>query len=526
MKKNEIYELKIEDMGIDGEGIGHIALEDEHHAVSDAPDTDGKAGMTVFVKDTVVGDLVKVRIVKVKRNLAYGRLEEVIVPSFYRVEAPCPKARSCGGCTFMNLSYDKQLEYKWNKVRNCLERIGGVANAEQYMEPICGMEMPYQYRNKMQFPVGLDKDGNVKIGFYAGRTHSIVDLKQCAIAHPLHTYLLRELRQWLQAWQDQTKAFIYDEQQQTGLVRHILTRVGFATGEFMVCVVINGEDLSDIPKVKGGKNGKDRRSVSAQRAACEDQLRQCVLHAVEAFNRDVEHNGLECDGYQWKKVSLESLCVNINKEHTNRILGDRCKTLWKQSFISDRIGDIEFHISPMSFYQVNPVQTKVLYDRAVEYADLSGEEIVWDMYCGIGTISLSLAKQAKKVYGVEIVPQAVEDARDNAKRNGFTNTEFFCGRAEEVVPHFYQNGEQTGRHPDVVVVDPPRKGCEEVLLDTIADMQPDRLVYVSCDPATLARDVKRMGERGYAVEKVGIVDQFCHSGHVETVCLLSKWNAK
>ena len=522
MKKNAIYEVTIEDMSADGDGIGHILEASEATSSQDGKEADKRKGFTVFVKDTVVGDVASIRIIKQKRNYAYGRLEALLHPSPYRVPAPCQKARSCGGCTLMHISYEKQLEYKQTFVKNCLERIGGIKDAERWMEPILGMDQPFHYRNKMQFPVGLDKEGKVQIGFYAKRTHSIIDLEQCAIGHPIHTYLIPKLRQWLQDWQDRTHTFIYNEQNQTGLIRHILTRVGFATGELMVCLVVNSDGLPDDHRSSGRTGYTKKQAASDCVTACEAQLRQSILRAVEAFNQELDGNMLPADGPKWKKLSLESLCLNINKEHTNRILGDRCKTLWKQPFISDRIGDIELHISPMSFYQVNPIQMKGLYDKAVEYADLKGEEVVWDLYCGIGTISLSMAKRAKKVYGVEIVPQAVEDARKNAKLNGINNTEFICGKAEEVVPDYYQNGEQAGRHPDVVVVDPPRKGCEEELLRTIADMRPDRIVYVSCDPATLARDIKQLCASGYALKRVGAVDQFCHSGHVETVVLLTK----
>ncbi len=488
MKKNDVYEITIEDIGNDGEGIGHI--------YEDGSDK----GIAVFVKDAVIGDVASVKLIKVKKNYAYGRLMEVITPSPYRVEPVCANARRCGGCSIMHMSYEKQLDYKWNKVKSCLERIGGITDVADITEPIYGMDKPYSFRNKMQFPVGLDRDGKVQIGFYAGRTHSIIDLEQCHIGHPVNNYIVAELRLWLQKWQDKTGVFIYDEEAHKGLVRHILTRVGFVTGQVMVCLIINGKKLL-------ADSGKE--------------LIEVLQRAVERYN-EVED-----------KVSLESVAININREKTNRILGDTCVTLHGKSYINDFIGDVQFCISPMSFYQVNPAQTKVLYDKAVEYADLSGNEVVWDMYCGIGTISLSLAKKAGKVYGVEIVPQAIEDAKVNAKINNLINTEFFCGKAEEVVPAFYR-GElkgvgdttATGKHPDVIVVDPPRKGCDSVLLDTIHAMAPKRLVYVSCDPATLARDVKILVEKGFQLEKVAVVDQFGHSGHVESVVLLSRAHAK
>ena len=452
--KNEDYQVLIEDMGNDGEGIGHVQ------------------GMTVFVKDAVVGDLAEVKIVKVKKNIAYGRLMKLITPSPYRVEPVCDKAKRCGGCTMQQVSYEQQLEYKWNKVKNCLQRIGKMENVEAIMEePAYGMNNPFHYRNKAQFPVGRDKNGDVVIGFYAGRSHDIIDTESCAIGAPVNDKIVAIVRSFI----EDNRISTYDEETGRGLVRHILIRVGFTTEEIMVCLVTNGNKLP---------------------------------HSEALIDELVKIDG------------MTSICLNVNMENTNRILGDKCITLWGQSYITDYIGDIKYQISPLSFYQVNPVQTNVLYNKALEYADLSGDETVWDMYCGIGTISLFLAQKAKKVYGVEIVPQAIDDARHNAEINGITNAEFFVGKAEEVVPDIYKKGGD-GSHADVVVVDPPRKGCNQVLLDTLVHMAPDRIVYVSCDPATLARDVKILQEKGYEAKKVAVVDQFCHSGHVETVALLS-----
>lgn len=452
--KNENYQVLIEDMGNDGEGIGHVQ------------------GMTVFVKDAVVGDLADVKIVKVKKNIAYGRLMKIITPSPYRVEPVCDKSKRCGGCTMQQVSYEQQLEYKWNKVKNCLQRIGKMENVEAIMEkPAYGMDDPFHYRNKAQFPVGRDKNGNVVIGFYAGRSHDIIDTESCVIGAPVNDQIVAIVRSFI----EDNHISTYDEETGRGLVRHILIRVGFTTKEIMVCLVTNGNKLP---------------------------------HSEALIDELVKIDG------------MTSICLNVNMENTNRILGDKCITLWGQSYITDYIGDIKYQISPLSFYQVNPVQTNVLYNKALEYADLSGDETVWDMYCGIGTISLFLAQKAKKVYGVEIVPQAIDDARHNAEINGITNAEFFVGKAEEVVPDIYKKGGD-GSHADVVVVDPPRKGCDQVLLDTLVHMTPERIVYVSCDPATLARDVKILQEKGYVAQKVAVVDQFCHSGHVETVVKLS-----
>lgn len=450
--KNQEYEITIEDMGNDGEGIGHID------------------GIAVFVKDAVMGDVCRVRIIKVKKNYAYGRLMEVLTPSAFRVMPKCDKARSCGGCTMQHIAYEKQLEYKWNKVKNCLERIGGIENAATLMEPIYGMEEPFYYRNKAQFPVGTDKDGNVVMGFYAGRTHTIIPTENCVIQAKGNDKMLRLVREFMM----EEGISSYDEEKHSGLVRHVLTRVGFTTGEIMVCLVINGEKLPKSDKL------------------------------VEKL-KDLE--------------GMTSICININTEKTNKILGDTCKTLWGQDYITDYIGDVKYQISPLSFYQVNPVQTKVLYEKALEYAGLEGGEVVWDLYCGIGTISLFLAQRAKHVHGVEIVPQAIEDAGRNAALNGFTNTTFYVGKAEEVLPREF---EQNHIYADVIVVDPPRKGCDVRALETMVQMAPKRIVYVSCDPATLARDLKWLGEHGYVPKKVAVVDQFCHSGHTEAVTCLER----
>lgn len=458
MKKNEVIELMIEDMGTDGEGIGHI------------PGPDGEHRIAVFVKDAAMGDRIEAVITKVKKQYAYARLLKILEPSPYRVKPKCPVAGPCGGCTLQHISYEKQLEFKWNKVRNCLSRIGGLEAPEQYMEPVIGMEHPWNYRNKAQLPVGRDKQGNVITGFYAGRTHTIIDTPHCDIQAEGMEDIIRRVRDFLQEYHIST----YDEERHEGLVRHILTRVGFATGEIMVCLVINGRQLPHAD-------------------------------ALIAALQDVP--------------GMTSICMNINREQTNCILGDTCKTLWGQDYITDFIGDIKYRISPLSFYQVNPVQTKKLYEKALEYADLKGGETVWDLYCGIGTISLFLSRRAAKVYGVELVPQAIADAGKNAQLNQIENVEFFVGRAEQVLPQQY---EENGIYADVIVVDPPRKGCDELVLETIANMEPKRVVYVSCDPATLARDLRRLGESGYCVKKIAVVDQFCQSGHVECVTMLQK----
>lgn len=457
MQKNDELILKIEDMGVDGAGIGK----------SD--------GMTFFVKDAVIGDVVRAKIIKLKKTYGYARLMELLEASADRVEPDCPYYRQCGGCQIQALSYEKQLEFKENKVRNNLERIGGFTKIP--MEPIVGMDEPYHYRNKAQFPVGTDKEGHIVTGFYAGRTHTIIPNRDCALGLPVN----REILDIVIDFMEKYHISAYDEKTGKGLVRHVLIRCGFSSREKMVCLIINGKSLPHGEKL------------------------------VEALRK--------IDG-------MTSISLNCNTERTNVILGHKTIVLWGREYITDQIGDISYEISPVSFYQVNPVQTEKLYGLALEYADLHGEETVWDLYCGIGTISLFLAQKAKQVYGVEIIPQAIENAKRNAVKNCIENAEFFVGKSEEVLPEFYEKEAAAGRkaHADVIVVDPPRKGCDEKLLDTIVKMAPDRVVYVSCDSATLARDLKILCEQGYELKRVRAVDQFCHTVHTEAVCCLHRVN--
>ena len=453
-KKNDIVVIKIEDMGTEGEGIGKAE------------------GFPLFVKDAVIGDEIKARIVKVKKNYGYGRLEEILTPSPFRATPRCTYNRQCGGCQLQSLSYDKQLEFKQQKVRNNLLRIGGFSaeELERIMEPIVGMEDCWHYRNKAQFPIGTDKQGNPIAGFYAGRTHTIIANTDCALGVSENKEILEAVLLWMRSY----RIPAYEETSGKGLVRHVLIRKGFTSGELMVCLVINGKKL---PKAK-----------------------ELVEALVQIKN-------------------MTSVSYSINEKNTNVIMGTEIVPLWGKETIQDAIGDISFSISPLSFYQVNPVQTKKLYELAVEYAQLTGKETVWDLYCGIGTISLFMARRAGRVYGVEIIPQAIRDAKENAERNGIKNAEFFVGKAEEVLPEKYA---REGISADVIVVDPPRKGCDEKCLETMLKMRPERIVYVSCDSATLARDLKLLREGGYEPVRVRAVDQFPMSVHVETVVLLSK----
>lgn len=452
INKNDEFLLKIEDMGVNGEGIGHIE------------------GMAFFVKDAIIGDVVRVKVMKMQKNYGFAKLMEVVEPSKDRVPLRCKVGRSCGGCQIQEMEYQAQLRFKERKVRSNLERIGKIDfTSEQapVFHSCIGMENPWNYRNKAQFPIGKSKDGRIIAGFYAGRTHSIIECEDCAIGIEENKEILRIVTEHIREYNIQP----YDEKTHRGLIRHVLIRKGFQTGEIMVCLVVNGDRL------KGAKN---------------------------------------LAGKLMEIPGMTSISFNINKEATNRILGEKVVNICGEGYIRDCIGDVKFRISPLSFYQVNPVQTQKLYETALKYAGLTGEETVFDLYCGVGTISLFLAGRAKKVIGVEIVEQAVRDARVNARINGIENAEFYMGAAESVVPKLYQRGLTA----DVVVVDPPRKGCEESLLETIVQMAPGRIVYVSCDSATLARDVKLLGDKGYQVRQVQPVDMFPNCEDIETVCLL------
>ncbi len=529
--KNQIINVTIEDIGVDGEGIGHID------------------GYTFFIKDAVIGDSVSAKIMKANKSYAYARLEKVLTPSPFRALPRCEIARQCGGCQIQAISYAKQLEYKQNKVRNNLKRIGGFDDKllDWIMDGIVGMDEPWNYRNKAVYPIGYDKDGKLIAGFYAGRTHSIIAGEDCYIGDEGNKEILEIILRHMEKFE--IKA--YDETTHEGEIRHILIRKGFNSGEWMVCIVINNQRLNgaDAYRLKGkeGRGSRYERTRKDRKIYGENWITEKEFFSGQG---DLIRELSEISG-------MTSISVNINSDNTNVILGKDTYCIWGKPYITDtiRVRDmtkkdcpvtgraLEFHISPQSFYQVNPVQTEKLYSLALQYANLTGNESVWDLYCGIGTISLFLAGNAGKIYGVEIVPQAIEDARDNAKRNGINNTQFFVGKAEEVLPQFYGTVE-TGnnkdssspvadaekneaknsdmRHPDVIVVDPPRKGCDEKCLSTMVQMAPDRIVYVSCDSATLARDLKYLCTNGYRIMKIRPVDMFPHTVHVETVVCLNK----
>ncbi|MBQ2753690.1 MAG: 23S rRNA (uracil(1939)-C(5))-methyltransferase RlmD, partial [Firmicutes bacterium] len=418
VEKNKIYSATINDIGETGMGIGKID------------------GFTVFADGALPGEEVKVLVMKVKKNYCYGKVMEIVKQSPYRCEPVCPVFKRCGGCQIMHLSYEGQLDFKTKKVKDCIERIGGLKGVE--VLPAIGAKEPLFYRNKAQFPVGEGK-----IGFYAKHSHNIIDTEKCYIQNPVNEDVLKAVKGYMA----DNKVSAYDEKTGKGLIRHIFTRLGKTTGEIMVCLVVNGKKLP---------NEKD------------------FVDRIKAI-----------DG-------VVSVMININRDNSNVILGRDSRLLWGKDRIRDFIGDIKYDISHLSFYQVNPEQTRVLYEKALSLADLKGGETVMDIYCGIGTISLFLAQKAKKVYGVEIIDAAIEDAKKNAELNGMTNTEFYVGKAEEVIPKLYSEGIRA----DVVVVDPPRKGCDINVINIIIDMKPERVVYVSCDPSTLARDLRLLVDGG------------------------------
>ena len=473
-EKNQILTVEIVDMTSEGEGIGKLD------------------GYPFFVKDAIIGDKAQIRVTKVKKNYAYGRLEKVVTPSPFRVDAKCVFHKKCGGCQIQAMSYQRQLQFKESKVRNNLIRIGGFAPelVDKVMEPIVGMEEPFHYRNKAQYPIGKDKEGNPTAGFYAGRTHDIIANTDCCLGVKENQQILEMILSYMK----ENHVSAYDESTGKGLIRHVLIRKGFQSGEMMVCLIINLKEKS-----------RTHDYLPAQSK---------LIDALTTIK------------------NMTSISVSINTEKANTIMGKEIHTIWGKDTIEDTIfvrdaekefasagRGVTFAISPLSFYQVNPVQTEKLYSLALSYAGLTGKEVVWDLYCGIGTISLFLAENAKQVYGVEIVPQAIEDAKRNAENNEIKNACFFVGKAEEVLPKQF---EENGISADVIVVDPPRKGCDAACLETMLKMAPDRIVYVSCDSATLARDLRVLCDGGYEVKRVRAVDMFPMTVHVETCVLLSK----
>lgn len=451
VEKGQVYEVEITDLGDGGEGIGRFD------------------GMTVFVEGGIIGDVVKAKIGTVKKNYALAKAIGIIKASPFRIEPPCPYFKKCGGCQIMNMDYKAgQLGFKEKVVKDAMERIGGFKDVD--ILPIIGMDDPFRYRNKGQYPVAQGKAG-VEIGFFEKASHKVVDIRDCLLQNEVHGKINQQIRDFVSEFGIQ----IYDEKTHKGLLRHVMIRHSAFSGEVMVVLVVNGVK---VPK----------------EAVLIERLKEVV-------------------------PEVTSIILNVNTTKGNRVLGFKSKVLYGPEVIQDQIGNLKFAISPLSFFQVNPSQTEILYGKALEYAALQGDETVFDIYCGIGTISLFLAQKAKHVIGVEMIETAVEDAKANAVHNGITNCDFHVGQAEEVILKLYDEGYRA----DVVVVDPPRKGCEPEVLETILAMAPKRIVYVSCKPSTLARDLKILCESGdYQLVQVQPVDQFGMTTHVETVAKLER----
>ena len=450
LSKNKEYIVDIVDIGQGGVGIGKYD------------------GFTVFVEGGLINDKVKVKINKSKKNYAVGDIVEIIERSPFRVDRLCSDSlKDCGGCQIQELDYKKQLEIKTNEVKQVISRIGKLENVTIY--DTIGMEEPFRYRNKAQFPI-QKINGAPAIGFYKKKSHDIIPTNKCIIQHDINDKIIQIIKTYINAYD----VSIYDEKSHTGVLRHLVTKIGFTTGEVMVVLVANGKKLPYL-----------------------NELASVLEENIPGF---------------------KTLVVNVNREKSNVILGKENRVIYGEGKINDYIGDLVFEISPLSFFQVNPVQTEVLYNKALEYAELKENDTVFDIYCGIGTISLFLAQKATKVYGIEIVEAAIEDAKINARLNKLDNTEFYAGKAEEVVPKMYKEGKTA----NVVVVDPPRKGCDDKVLDTIVSMAPDRVVYVSCNPSTLARDLAYLDERGYKCIEIQPVDMFPHTMHVECVAKIIK----
>lgn len=449
VKKGNIIEGEIIDISHEGNGV--VKLE----------------GYTIFTEGGLIGDIVSVKIIDVKKKYSLGKTVKIIKPSKFRVDKKCSISDFCGGCPLQGLDYNMELDFKTNKVKNDLKKIGGLDDVA--IHHTIGMDNPNRYRNKVQIPVGIE-NGETVIGFYKKGSHDIANIDVCEIQHEVADKATRVIRKYIEEF----KIEPYDNKTGRGLLRHIIVKNSFKTGDTMVILVTNGNTLPHS-----------------------EQL-------VKMLKSEIPE--------------LKSVIQNINTKRTNLVMGSKSKVVFGEEKIVDYIGGLKFHISAESFFQVNPVQTEVLYNKALEYAGLEGTEIVFDIYCGIGTISLFLAKKAKKVYGIESVHQAIKDAKENARINRIDNVEFHCGNAEEIFPKLYQKGIKA----DVVVVDPPRKGCDSQVIDTIIKMKPEKVVYVSCNPSTLARDLKILSENGFKVLEVQPVDMFPYTTHVETICLMSK----
>ena len=526
LQKNDLIMLEITDLTEEGQGVGK------------------KDGLVFFVKDSVMGDWVEARILKVKKNYAYAKVEKLLEASPYRITPLCPVAGKCGGCQLQHLSYEKELSWKEDRIAQSLIRIAGLSpeEVESKKEGILGGVLS-RYRNKAQYPVqsrkeirsggatsvsdwkvdgkwpgknkieAKEKSSDLSMGFYGFHSHRIIETEDCLINSAENPLILECIKEWAREY----KISGYEEETGKGLLRHIFLRKGFSTGEILLCLVLNGKSLPHGKELWEKLEGLSLRVEEGGLQRGED-----VSCGMDAQSQEYVY----CGKNGTVQGSIVGLCVNINEGSGNAILGRETRCLYGKDSIEDKIGELSFSISVPSFYQVNPVQTEKIYGKALEYAALTGEETVWDCYCGIGTISLFLAQKAKQVYGLEIVPEAIENAKKNAEKNGLHNTEFFVGAAEEVLPKWVEEqkreGKDVGNLVDVVSLDPPRKGCDEACLSAVLELSPKRIVYVSCDPGSLARDIKYLREGGYELQKWVGIDNFPRTGHVETVVLLSR----
>ena len=545
-KKKDLITLEITDLTEEGQGVGK------------------KDGLVFFVKDSVMGDLVEARILKVKKNYAYAKVEKLLEASPYRITPLCPVAGKCGGCQLQHLSYEKELAWKEDRIAQSLIRIAGLSpeEVESKKEGILGGVLS-RYRNKAQYPVQNGKEigeektvsgrafaerkkgseneqesyDSLRMGFYGFHSHRIIETEDCLINSAENPLILNCIKEWAREY----KISGYEEETGKGLLRHIFLRKGFATGEILLCLVLNGKSLPHgkelWEKLQGLSLSVEEGSLqSREDVSCgmDVESKADGYSGIDSGSGVNRHCGMDArseeDVYCGKNGTVQGrivgLCVNINEGRGNAILERETRCLYGKDSIKDKIGELSFSISVPSFYQVNPAQTEKIYGKALEYAALTGEETVWDCYCGIGTISLFLAQKAKQVYGLEIVPEAIENAKKNAEKNGLHNAEFFVGAAEEVLPKWVEEqkreGKDVGNLVDVVSLDPPRKGCDEACLSAVLELSPKRIVYVSCDPGSLARDMKYLREGGYTLEKWVGIDNFPRTGHVETVALLSK----
>lgn len=449
-EKNDQIELEITGMTAEGSGVGRYRE------------------VAVFVPNAAIGDRLRIRVVKTAKTYAFGKIEEILHPSADRIPVDCCQFSQCGGCVFRHIQYGAELRIKEQRVRDAISRIGGIEGVT--IRPIRGAPKADHYRNKAQFPVGRAANGTLMLGFYAHHSHRIVACDTCALQPAVFDQAAQAFRQWEREYPQE----VYDESTGKGRLRHFYLRQARATGEVMVCVVVNGNGLSG-----------------------EDRLVQLLRQQVPG---------------------VKSIVINSNREKTNVILGEKCRTIWGADTITDILCGLRFRISPLSFYQVNPEQAECLYQLAGKYAGLTGKETLLDLYCGTGTIGLSMAHQVKKLIGVEMVAQAIEDAKKNALENKIQNAEFFCGDAAQAAEMLLEQE----KYPDVVVIDPPRKGCDAELIQTIHKMAPQRVVYVSCDPATLARDLKLFSQFNYQAVELTPVDMFPRTAHVECVVLMSR----